>query len=222
MNTDYYTYGSMFYNGANGWFYGHFTGSGLPMHFADNDGRILNIYQQVTQFGDEHFYPLPWSNDDVIGPAQGIDLFSKFIQSSLDGNYAAIAVNFHSDPYDLEDNWRLPAIDLLNGSLNTAYSLGVPIWTVQRWLDFTTMRQKTRFEAIQWQDKKLAFDVVSEKTSKDGLSVLIPQTNKLSELRLVKVDGNPATFETWKVGGVNYGLVKLETGSHHIEAGYFE
>jgi hypothetical protein len=93
MNTDYYQFGSMFYNGPDRWFYGHFTGSGMPMRFADEDGRILNIYQQVTQFGDEGF---------------------------------------------LE----------------------------------------------------------------------------------VQVDGKPASFTPWKVGGVSYGLVTLETSSHHLQARY--
>ncbi len=220
MNMDYYTYGPQFYNGANGWFYGHFTGSGLPMRFSNGDGRILNIYQQVTQFGDEHFFPLPWSSDEVIGPAQGVELISKFIQSCLDGHFAAVAINFHSDPYDLEDQWRLPAEELLNGSLSTAHRLGVPIWNAQRWLDFTTMRQKALFETFQWQESKFSFDLVSEKTSKDGLSVLIPQTNRQADLRQIAVDGKPVPFESWKVGGVSYGLVKLETGGHHLEAVY--
>jgi hypothetical protein len=50
--------------------------------------------------------------------------------------------------------------------------------------------------------------------------LLIPRTNNQSELRVVNVDGKPAPFESWKVGGVSYGLVKLEPGSYHLEAEY--
>jgi hypothetical protein len=225
MNMDYYQYGPLFLNDSNNWFYGHFTGSGLPMRFANDDGRILNIYQQVTQFGDESFLELPWvelpmGNGENTGSAQGIDLTTRFMQSSLDGFFSAMTINYHSDPYDLEDKWQQPAIDLLTGTLDAANKLGVPIWTAQRWLDFTTMRQKSRFETFRFQDNKIAFDLVSENSSKDGLSVLIPQANGQSGLHQVKVDGVVVPFEPWKVGGVGYGLVKLEPGSHHLEAEY--
>jgi len=220
MNTDYYQYGPMFYSGPGQWFYGHFTGSGLPMRFANEDGRILNIYQQVTQFGDEQFLTLPWEKREILGPAQGVDLTTKFIQSSLDGNFAAVTINYHSDPFDLEDSWRQPATQLLTGTLDAAQKRGVPIWNTQRWLEFTSMRQKTRFESLQWQEKKLSFDLAAEKTSRDGLSVLLPEQNNQSTLRLVRVDGQPAAFTPWKVGGVSFGLVRLEAGGHHLEAEY--
>jgi hypothetical protein len=220
MNTDYYHYGPLFYKEPDNWFYGHFTGSGLPMRFADETGRILNIYQQVTQFGDESFFDVPWVDAGNIGPASGVDLTTKFIQSSLDGNFAAITINYHADPYDLEDKWRLPAIQLLTGTLDAAYKNEVPVWTVQHWLDFTTMRQQTRFEAFQWQDQKLAFDLISEKITTDGVSMLIPLNHNPSTLHLVRVDGQPASFKNWQVGGIRYGLVKLESGSHHLEAEY--
>jgi hypothetical protein len=195
------------------------------MRFSDKDGRILNIYQQVTQFGDESFLDLPWVEftmgiGENTGPAQGVDSTSRFMQSSLDGNFAAMTINYHSDPYDLEDKWRQPAIELMTGTLDAANKLGVPIWTLQRWLNFTTMRQKTRFETFQWQNNKLEFDLVSENKSNDGLSLLIPLDNNQLVLQLVQVDGQPATFKSWKVGGVSYGLVMLETGSHHLVAEY--
>ncbi len=221
MNTDYYEYGPLFSTGAADGFFGHYTGSGLPMRFADQDGRMLNIYQQVTQFGDEYFLEVPWSGDVVLGAAQGVETTTNFIQSSLDGNFAAVTINFHSDTFDLPDYYRLPAIELLTGTLNAAYTRGVPIWSVQRWLDFTTMRQNTRFEAYRWQDKKLGFDLAAEKYSRDGLSLLIPPVNNQSMLQTVRVDGQPAAFEPWKVGGISYGLVRLEPGSHHLDAEYF-
>ena len=220
MNTDYYEYGPLFSKGAADWFIGHFTGSGLPMRFADLDGRMLNIYQQVTQLGDEYLLEVPWSSDVVLGATQGVETTTNFIQSSLNGNFAAVTINYHSDTFDLPDNYRLPAIELLTGTLNAAYTRGVPIWSVQRWLDFTTMRQSTHFEAYRWQDKKLGFDLVAGKYTKDGLSLLIPAVNSQSMLQTVRVDGQPAAFEPWKVGGISYGLVRLEPGSHHLEAEY--
>src|SRR5690606_9477244 len=32
---------------------GHFTGSAIPMRFADLDGSLIDVYQAVTQLNDE-------------------------------------------------------------------------------------------------------------------------------------------------------------------------
>ncbi|NJN98095.1 MAG: hypothetical protein HC875_30440, partial [Anaerolineales bacterium] len=54
MNVDYYHIGSVFQKPGGEWTSGHFTGSGLPMKFVDEQGRILNVFQQLTQLVDEH------------------------------------------------------------------------------------------------------------------------------------------------------------------------
>lgn len=220
LNTDYYHIGQFLYKGPSEWAYGHFNGSGLPMRFANYDGRILKIYQQVTQFNDDHFLELPWTSKEHMGPERGVQLISEFFQASLDGSFAAVGVNCHADPYDMEDRWRLPAAALMTGTLAAAKAKGVPIWTAQRWLDFTTARQSARFEGLRWQEHKLAFDLEAWEKPVDGLSVLIPLENGTSALHLVRVDGQTVRFTNWQVGGVSYGLVSLAAGSHHLEAVY--
>ena len=220
MNTDYYIYGSQFDRGSNDWYYGHFTGSGLPMRFANSDGRMLNIYQQVTQVADEYLIRVPWNNEGTLGPEQGVSIYSRFLQSSLDGNFTAVMINYHSDPYDLDRSWCQPAMDLMSGTLSLAAQKGVPIWTAEHWLNFTTQRQKAHFDAIRWQDGVLDFDLLAAGTPADGLTVLVPLQNKGVSLSQVQVDGKLAPFNTWKVGGVDYGLAALDPGSHHVRATY--
>jgi len=213
-------YGPLFSQGTDNLFFGHFTGSGLPMRFANDDGRILNIYQQVTQVGDEYFVEVPWNSEGSLGPEQGIAIYSQFLQSSLDGKFAAVMVNYHADPYDLESDWRQRAMDLMSGTLSLASQKGIPIWNAQRWLNFTTQRQKARFDAMRWQDGMLDFDLSVAGTQPDGLTVLIPLQNNGNSLRQVQADGESVIFNTWKVGSVDYGLVCLDPGSHHLRAAY--
>ena len=220
MNEDYYHYGPLFHKGPSEWGFGFFTGSGLPMRFANEDGRTLNIYQQVTSFGDEHFFELPWTSAENMGPSRGVETIASLFQSSLDGSFAALAFNFHSDPYDMEDRYRLPATELMAGTLAAVRQKGIAIWTAQHWLDFVTTRRKARFERFAWQDHTLSFDLTALDQPAEGLSALIPAQSAQAALSAVRVDGKPAAFTPWQVGGVHYGLVALPPGGHHVEALY--
>lgn len=220
MNTDYYNFGPLFRRGPGQWEFIHFTGSGLAMRFANSDGRILNIYQQVTQFGDEHFFEVPWIGSDHMGPERGAQITSDFFQSSLDGQFAAVTINFHADPFDMEDRFRLPAQSFLSGTLAAAQSLGVPIWTAQRWLDFISIRQAARFENLSFDENTMVFDLAAEQTSQDSLSILLPLEHRQTRLAEIRVDGQSTPFAPWSVGGLNYGLISLVPGPHHIQVIY--
>ena len=108
----------------------------------------------------------------------------------------------------------------MNGTLDAAREKGLPIWTAQHWLDFITARQSARFEGLAWKEKELAFDLVIAQPSKDRLSLLIPLEHNQSPLQRVRVDGKDSQPVRWSVGGVTYGLVILEPGSHHLDAAY--
>jgi len=108
----------------------------------------------------------------------------------------------------------------MSGTLDAAQAKGLPIWNAQHWLDFITLRQSARFDALKWENKSLSFDLTVRLQPQDGLSVLIPCEFNQSVLRWVSVDGKAAEYANWAVGGVKYGLVSLEPGSHHLDAGY--
>jgi hypothetical protein len=157
-----------------------------------------------------------------MGPDRGAQITADFFQSSLNGNFAAVTINFHADPFDMEDRFRLPARTFLDGTLAAAHSLGVPIWTAQRWLNFIIMRQSVRFENLTLHENALEFDLAAERTSQDDLSVLLPLVHRLAVLTEIRVDGQPNPFLPWTLGGVDYGLVTLAPGPHHIQAIYRE
>ncbi len=65
---------------------GYFTGSGLPMRFADLDGSLIDVYQAATQMTDE----------SGIGYAHHI---TTLLDNALGapGYYGAITANMHTD-----------------------------------------------------------------------------------------------------------------------------
>ena len=70
---------------------GNFTGSGLPMKFLDAQGRVLDIYQSITQLPDEQ-----WGRGNLFRN------FKLLLDDSLDHErYAFINVNLHTD------RWRI-------------------------------------------------------------------------------------------------------------------
>ena len=50
---------------------GHFTGSAMPMRFADLDGTLINVYNAPTQMTDESGQSYPFTIDTLLSAAVG-------------------------------------------------------------------------------------------------------------------------------------------------------
>jgi hypothetical protein len=64
---------------------GMFTGSGIPMRFADVDGTTIDVYQAVTQMTDESFQTYPFRIDSLLDRAVGAE------------GYGVFTANMHTD-----------------------------------------------------------------------------------------------------------------------------
>ncbi len=67
LDTTYYYYPDTWINGRDGFF----TGSGMPMRFADLDGTLIDTYQAATQLTDESGQVIPASAETLLGRALG-------------------------------------------------------------------------------------------------------------------------------------------------------
>ena len=65
---------------------GFFTGSGMPMRFADLDGTMIDVYQATTQMTDESGQTYPFTIDTLLDRALGST-----------GYYGAFTANIHTD-----------------------------------------------------------------------------------------------------------------------------
>src|SRR5580765_3425605 len=65
---------------------GMFTGSGMPMRYADRNGNIIDVYQATTQMTDESGQSYPFNPDTLLDNALGAT-----------GYYGAFVVNAHDD-----------------------------------------------------------------------------------------------------------------------------
>ena len=136
---------------------GHFTGSGIPMKFADVTGRILNIYQSNTQLPDE-----TWLKENIESKSKTL------IDRSLDEeNYTYINANFHTWYWP---ECREPGLRVLDYCKRR----GVPVWTAERVYEFLKMKDEACFSDIEWSENTLTFNLSSGIPNPDGLTILLP------------------------------------------------
>lgn len=221
LNLDYYHWGPAFCKETGEWVHGHLTGSGLPMKFVDQQGRILNIYQQLTQLADEHLL------NAASGPAKlsaeaAVEVSQTLLRHSLDGAYSAIVTNFHVDPFATVEKPATEVAHWLEGTLDYAAAQGVPIWSAAEWLHFTEVRHDADLEEVQWHPaaRRLSFQLAAQAAPDVELTVMVPLWHGEDRLAQVEVDGQPIKHGERKVGGVSYGWVSIGAGSHQVVATY--
>jgi hypothetical protein len=224
LNVDHYHLGPAFRNGAGEWSYGHFTGSGLPMKFVDEQGRILNIYQQPTQLTDEHLLVMPWVTGEVPGLTAGeaVEISRTLLRRSLDGAYGAITAQFHVDPFALGGQVASEEAHWLEGTLDYAVAQGIPIWSAAQWLRFTEVRHDVNLMGVEWHSasRRLSFDLVAQAVPGVELGVMIPLQHTGARMVQIEVDGVPVEHHTRELGSVSYGWVSTPAGFHQVVATY--
>jgi hypothetical protein len=154
MNFDFYHVGPSLQKKDGEWPNGHLTGSGRPMKFIDEQGRIIDLYQQLTQIADEHLIPMDvpgWGGWPGLSSQEAVEVSKNLLDRSVkDGDYAAICGQFHVDPFQLGGEPAEKGRIFLEGTLDYAQELGVPIWSAQEWLDFSDLRHEAEFTDMTW------------------------------------------------------------------------
>ncbi|GAP08769.1 hypothetical protein ATHL_03678 [Anaerolinea thermolimosa] len=222
MNMDFYHYGTAFQKASGEWVYGFFNGSGLPMKFVDEEGRLLTIYQQVTQLVDEHLMKMPWGGgwaglnaDQAVGVAE-----SLLRRASAVG--AAVAAQFHVDPFAFEEPFASNARRFMEGSLKAAVERGLPIWTAEAWYRFAEARQQARMSGWQADVPGGSFSLELADALPAEVAILFPLHRGGARLQQIQVGGVEVAFTTVTQAGMEFGQVLLRGGRHQIDVRYGE
>ncbi|HSQ40112.1 MAG TPA: hypothetical protein VLM78_08110, partial [Anaerolineales bacterium] len=227
MNFDYYHVGPSMQKKNGEWPNGHLTGSGRPMKFIDEQGRILDIYQQLTQIADEHLIPMDvpgWGGWPGLTSQQAVEV-SKYIldRSVKDGDYCAICGQFHVDPFQVGGEPAEKGGIFLEGTLDYAKELGVPIISGEEWLAFTDLRHDANFADVTWDANAstLTFRLLPPNQTDSTLTVLLPVFHAGKTLTSVSMDGVSSLVDTRLVlGGAEYALVIVSAQEHALQAIY--
>jgi hypothetical protein len=177
---------------------GLFTGSGMPMRFADTDGTMVDVYQATTQLTDESGQSYPKNIDTLLDDATG----------PL-GYYAVVTVNAHTD--DAQSN-------VSDAVVTSAIAHGVPVVSGRQMLTWLDARNASSFGGLTWDGTQLSFTVTADPGAV-GLQTLLPaQSSSGAQLTGLTRDGATVPYTLETVKGVQY--ARFASGSGAYVAAY--
>jgi hypothetical protein len=205
LNTDYYYFPAAWTHNAPGMF----TGSGMPMRFADTDGSLIDVYQATTYGADDAVRVNgdttdPATSPNAVIPAEGKALLDGALGAN--GYYGAFTFQVHSDePADA------PGRDAL---VADAMNRGVPIVSERQLLTWLDGRNASKFQNVQFgTDGKLRFTVVPG-AGANGLEAMLPVQGRSGVLSTLTRNGQSLGFQTQTIKGVSYAILPDASGDY--------
>jgi len=222
MNFDFYHVGDAFKKKNGEWVYGHFNGSGMPMKFIDENGQIINIYQQLTQLADDHILNLQWGGSVKLPAEQAVDVSRSLIDRSLKGGYAAIGMINHTDPFAAGESWANEEGKWMDGTLEYAAANNVPIWSGEMWLNFVESRHDAAIGDIHWDisTKRLNFTIRIDNLRFGKVGMLLPFKHSEFVLSGIEANGQTIEYSHQTLGSTNYACFSLKSEVSTVVAYY--
>jgi hypothetical protein len=172
---------------------GMFTGSGMPMRFADLDGTMIDVYQAATQLTDESGQDIPMHVrallDNALGPQ---------------GYYGVFTTNMHTDHSVHPD---------ANAIIAEAQARGVPVVTSRQMLDWLDGRNASSFGGVSYSGNQLSFTVDRAPRAR-GLMAMVPSDVPGGSLVSLTRGGTPVPATRQMIKGVRYDTFDAAPGAY--------
>ena len=172
---------------------GLFTGSGMPMRFADLDGTIIDVYQATTQMPDESGMTISTHINTLLDNAIGAP-----------GYYGAFTMNMHTD------GWPHVGAQTV---VSAAQARGVPVVSARQMLTWLDGRNASTFGDLAFAGGSLTFDIAVG-SGASGLQAMVPATSGTDQLATLTRAGNPVSFTRQTVKGLEYAVFDAEGGAY--------
>ncbi|MDA8430934.1 MAG: DUF4082 domain-containing protein [Geobacteraceae bacterium] len=173
---------------------GLFTGSGMPMRYADTSGTMIDVYQAATQMTDESGQSYPFTIDTLLDNAIGPD-----------GYYGAFVANMHTDTAASAGS---------DAIVNSAQSRGIPIVSARQMLTWLDGRNASTFGALSWSGSNMTFTITAGQGA-NGLVALLPLASNQSVTRITN-NGSSIPFSTAAIKGIRYARFAAATGTYLV------
>jgi Domain of unknown function (DUF4082)/Bacterial Ig-like domain/Bacterial Ig domain len=172
---------------------GFFTGSGIPMRFADTSGAIIDVYQATTQMNDEANQSYPMTVNALLDKAIGPE-----------GYYGVFTANMHTDFNPSAGSDAIVA---------SAQARNVPVITAKQLLTWLDGRNGSSFQSLGWTANVLTF-TVGVGTGANGLQAMVPTVVAPGTLSTITLNGNPVTFTRQTIKGIEYAIFQVAPGTY--------
>ena len=172
---------------------GMFTGSGMPMRFADSTGEPIDVYQATTQMPDESLLPFPDTINALLDNAIGVK-----------GYYGVFTANMHTDQVDSAGS---------DAIVTSAQARGVPIISSLQMLTWLDGKDSSSFGSLSWAANKLSF-TITQGTGAHNLRAMLPTNANGVTLQSLTRDGAQVNYTTDVVKGIQYAVFPADSGSY--------
>ena len=172
---------------------GYFTGSGMPMRFADLDGSMIDVYQAATQMTDESLIDYGTHINTLLDNAIGAP-----------GYYGVVTANMHTDSANHAGQ---------QGIINAAIAKGVPVVSARQMLTWLDGRNASSFENLSWDAGALAFSIARGAGS-TGLQAMLPRQGGAGSLETLTRAGSPVPFTVQNIKGIDYAVFPAVAGAY--------
>lgn len=167
---------------------GMFTGSGLPMRFADLDGSPIDVYQASTVLTDESGQPYPAALDALLDHA-----------GDPEGYVGAFVANLHTDAAD---------DDLATAAIDSARRHGAPVISADQLLRWLDARDASTLSVTRASRRRLTFAV---HTAAVGLTGMLPTRGTLAS---IAAGGGVVPFTRRTVHGIEMAVFPVRSGTY--------
>jgi len=172
---------------------GMFTGSGMPMRFADKFGSIIDCYQSPTVITDESQQDIALHINTLLDNAVGPN-----------GYYGVFSMNMHTDTAIHTGSDAIIA---------AAVSRQVPVVSAKQMLTWVDNRNGTVFSNMNWDNtaKKLSFHL---STTANNLQAMVPFNSFDGTLLSITQNNQPLTFTQQTIKGIQYAFFQANTNDY--------
>jgi putative lipoic acid-binding regulatory protein len=193
LSLDYYYWPPSWANGRPGMF----TGSGIPMRFADTDGSMIDVYQGVSQLVNEN------------GIAYDVD-----VNTVLDN---ALGSQGYYGIFGTHDDYRDETYS--NTTIASAKARNVPIITAKQALTWLDGRNNSYFGSMSWNNNQLSFTIFA-RSGAANLRGMLPVNAATGQLSSITMNGSPVSYTTQTIKGIQYAFFAAAIGSNAYVATY--
>ena len=176
---------------------GMFTGSGMPMRFADLDGSLIDCYQLTTQLTDESNINYATHINSLLDKATGAE-----------GYYGVFCANMHTDDNGGNSTVGSDAI------IASALSHNVPVISAKQMLTWLDGRNSSSFSNLVWNNNTLTFSINSNAAARNIQAMLPRYATGNLRLLSINANGNSVSPAYKIVKGIEYAFFNATSDNY--------
>ncbi len=177
---------------------GYVNGSGLPVKFMDEDGELLDIYEQATMSTDDG-----WTTDKSFAPALSIDECIRLGKEQADAAIDRFHTVYHPYFHPLATRPAPRSVQRwLEAMLAHCAARGFHFVSGTGWVEFNDARRGLRMTECEFDPDELVLQFTIEADSAAaGATIALPHVYRGAAMAKAAVDGEPLPIEPQALEG---------------------